>query len=58
MLERGVFVMALVGERQRAVQRLFEAAGKLGIDVLRSFEVRRRRSSTHAVTSLLFHHAL
>ena len=26
MLERGVFVMALVGERQRAVERLFEAA--------------------------------
>ena len=28
MLERGVFVMPLVGERQRAVQGLFEAARK------------------------------
>ena len=28
MLERRVFVVALVGERQRAMERLFEAAGE------------------------------
>ncbi len=30
MLERGVFVMALIGERQRAVERLFKVARKSG----------------------------
>ena len=30
VLERRVFVVTLVGERQRAVQRLFEAARKCG----------------------------
>ena len=30
MFQRGVFVMALVGERQRAVQRLFKVARKSG----------------------------